>query len=57
VVLLLGFVLLDQVTRGLLHAKEQAALAEANSGLAYAENPLSSTDRTGVSSAAQANSS
>ena len=53
VVLLLGFVLLDQVSRGLLHAKEQAALAEANSGLAYAENQLSSTDRSGVSSTSQ----
>ncbi|MDQ6648627.1 MAG: MtrAB system histidine kinase MtrB [Actinomycetota bacterium] len=53
VVLLLGFVLLDQVTRGLLHAKEQAALAEANSGLAYAQNQLSTTEGTGVPSTSQ----
>jgi len=44
VVALIGVLVLDLVTGGLLDTKRSAALAEANSGLRYAEGQLSATD-------------
>ncbi len=44
VVLLLGLLLLQQVTHGILDAKTRTALAEAGSGLNIAQNQLSASD-------------
>lgn len=44
VVGVLGFILLDQVGRGLINAKRKAALAEVASGLANAQSQLDQTD-------------
>jgi two-component system sensor histidine kinase MtrB len=46
VVSLLGFLLLDRVGNGLLEDKRRAALADAASGLTYAQGQLTATDRT-----------
>src|SRR4051794_5033203 len=46
VVALLGVLLLDRVGHGLLQDKRRAALADAASGLAYAQGQLTATDRT-----------
>lgn len=48
VVALLGVLLLDRVGNGLLQDKRRAALADAASGLEYAQGQLSATDRTDV---------
>src|SRR5205823_4788375 len=50
VVALLGFLLLDRVSDGLLKDKRRAALADAFSGLTYAQGQLTATDRTDVQS-------
>jgi two-component system sensor histidine kinase MtrB len=46
VVVLLGVVLMQQVTNGLLQAKTRAALVESANGLAYLQSNLSASDRT-----------
>jgi two-component system sensor histidine kinase MtrB len=46
VVSLLGLLLLDRVGDGLLEDKRRAALADAGSGLTYAQGQLTATDRT-----------
>lgn len=46
VVGLLGFLLLNRVGHGLLEDKRRAALADAASGLTYAQGQLSASDRT-----------
>jgi two-component system sensor histidine kinase MtrB len=46
VVLLLGVVLMQQVTHGLLEAKTKAGLVESGNGLAYLQSNLSASDRT-----------
>jgi two-component system sensor histidine kinase MtrB len=46
VVSLLGLLLLDRVGDGLLEDKRRAALADAGSGLNYAQGQLTATDRT-----------
>jgi two-component system sensor histidine kinase MtrB len=46
VVALLGVLLLHRVGAGLLEDKRRAALADASSGLAYAQGQLTATDRT-----------
>ncbi len=46
VVTLLGLLLLDRVGDGLLQDKRRAALADAGSGLTYAQGQLTATDRT-----------
>ncbi|MGI8681765.1 MAG: hypothetical protein ACR2JO_06485, partial [Mycobacteriales bacterium] len=46
VVLLLGLVVLQQVSHGLLGAKTKAGLVESANGLAYLQTNLSASDRT-----------
>ncbi len=46
VVLLLGLVVLQQVSHGLLSAKTKAGLVESANGLAYLQTNLSASDRT-----------
>ncbi len=48
VVALLGVLLLDRVGAGLLEDKRRTALADATSGLTYAQGQLTATDRTDV---------
>ncbi|PRY01517.1 MtrAB system histidine kinase MtrB [Allonocardiopsis opalescens] len=43
---LLGFFLLQQITAGVLRAKETTALSEHYAGLSYAQNELAATDQT-----------
>lgn len=50
VVVLLGVILMHQVTNGLLQAKTKAALVESANGLSYLESNLSASDQTDAAS-------